>query len=564
MATTEGLHTLPPEVLTYIVTFLPKTTLKSLRLVDRRLSFFASQKTFRKIHLLARDKDDHNCRHFMQLAKSDLSSFVREVTCNASAIAHDGVSYVEGPKTNFVPVFWDALPSLACFRNLRSLHVLFDTSFTTSELDYEPTDFRRRVLATIFRALARARTEVLQKTVRNAPSDAITYPTAHEATATPPTLPISPIPLSTLIISNLEDCYDPGLTDIPEFTTIMSGVRTLRLDVAQRKDPTIPATSMTAVQVPNQSHEMFTQLPHTWLSLQVAANLQVLSLYYESWWGWLPNVDFRLIGGGEGMPKLRTLALGHFVFSHQWQVDWITSLSLKELYLEECAVLAQYLDYPTPQEGHGTDGHESSNVTHFVGEMELNSLRWRSILFQIRSSMPTLRVFGNSTKPSLASLEFDVMREHRGDLSCRDLGLSIKEESNRFIREWVKSKRMDRSPDSEKFWYSVFRHYTATTPRELSLESDTPICTPDYQSGRYLAYRPAYRKEATYEYADNQEGELTKAEGTAKTDAVEAFLMSLMMKTDNIETARGLSMGPPVKPSEGILEYLKRIGWILL
>ncbi|KAF4970709.1 hypothetical protein FSARC_2340 [Fusarium sarcochroum] len=406
MATTVGLHTLP-------------------------LSVFASQQTFRKIRLLARDKDDGNPRHFIQLANSNFSVFVREVTCDASAIVHNGVTYMEGSKTDFLPGFWDALPSLACFRSLRSLHVLFDTSFVTDELDYEPTDFRRRVLATIFRALAGTGTKVLQKAARNALSDDVTHPTAHQVRATPPAPSTSPTPLSTLIISNLEDFHDSRLTDIPEFTTIMSGVRALRLDIAQRKKQR-PATSITTTGVFNQCREMFVQLPHTWLSLPVAANLQVLSLYYDSWWGWLPSFDFRLIDGGKGMPKLRTLASGHFVFSYEWQVDWITSLSLKELYLEECAVLAQYLDYPTTQEGYWTNGHESPNAADFVGVMKSNPLRWDSIYSRIRGSMATLRVLRTFGKPDLGYVAKEFIDRQLSDTSRRDSDLSI-EENRHFI-----------------------------------------------------------------------------------------------------------------------------------
>lgn len=94
-------------------------------------------------------------------------------------------------------------------------------------------------------------------------------------------------------------------------------------------------------------------LPRTWLllTLPAAQNLRVLSLYARNYWGWYPKIDFRCSemgrggggGGGGGFPNLRSLSLGNYVFSHEWQVDWIAGLGgggggLEELYLDDCPI----------------------------------------------------------------------------------------------------------------------------------------------------------------------------------------------------------------------------------
>lgn len=53
---------------------------------------------------------------------------------------------------------------------------------------------------------------------------------------------------------------------------------------------------------------------------------------------------FRLVSPGVpvAFPKLCVLALGNFVFSQPWQVNWITNLieaGLEELYPDDCPVL---------------------------------------------------------------------------------------------------------------------------------------------------------------------------------------------------------------------------------
>ncbi|KAK8022556.1 hypothetical protein PG993_013323 [Apiospora rasikravindrae] len=92
--------------------------------------------------------------------------------------------------------------------------------------------------------------------------------------------------------------------------------------------------------------DYFQRLPKVWFPPAIAQHLRVLSLSYDDYWGWTPRMDFRTVNPGIGLPNLRVLSLGCYVFSHEWQVDWIASLGrqngrggLEELYLKDCPIM---------------------------------------------------------------------------------------------------------------------------------------------------------------------------------------------------------------------------------
>ncbi|KAK7430068.1 hypothetical protein QQZ08_003459 [Neonectria magnoliae] len=95
-------------------------------------------------------------------------------------------------------------------------------------------------------------------------------------------------------------------------------------------------------------HELFNQMPKTWLALPLATNLRVLSLYCYEYWGWHPKMDFRAAGGGRGFPNLNILALGKYVCSHEWQAEWFVFLGKQELYLDDCRIVYQSRTWWTP------------------------------------------------------------------------------------------------------------------------------------------------------------------------------------------------------------------------
>lgn len=77
------------------------------------------------------------------------------------------------------------------------------------------------------------------------------------------------------------------------------------------------------------------QLPQFWLSPS-CENLTTFVLYQDVHFGFLPKLDLR----GIHFRKLRTLSLGRYVFSHEWQLDWLAghASTLENLYLDECTI----------------------------------------------------------------------------------------------------------------------------------------------------------------------------------------------------------------------------------
>jgi len=67
--------------------------------------------------------------------------------------------------------------------------------------------------------------------------------------------------------------------------------------------------------------------------------------------GFFPKLDLRTIH----FPQLRTLALGNYTFTHDWQLEWITShaLTLQNLYLDDCPILYQMILFLAPKDSEG-------------------------------------------------------------------------------------------------------------------------------------------------------------------------------------------------------------------
>ncbi|KAF5966935.1 hypothetical protein FBULB1_11415 [Fusarium bulbicola] len=465
MATATRVHHLPPETLGNVMSFLPQADLKNLRLIDQWFSPLATQWLFRRTRLLARAKDNNDPRRFIQLAKSELSGFVREVSCDVSSIEHNGFYYTEEDQFEFLPVFWDALPLLARFRSIRTLHLCFDASFALQDFKEDSSQFRRSV-----------------KNRRH------TFWCSNRAPSS-----------KHLAIS--EDFHDPGLTNMPEFKTVMGNIKALRLDIAQHKGTWREWRFIETTAIPNQCQEMFTQLPLTWLSSTVVANLQVLSLHYQSYWGWFPNIDIRLISGGNGMPKLRSLGLGHFVFSHQREVDWITSLDLEELFLEGCAVLAKHIGHPITQKGLWTDGHMPPSTTKIHGEVERTYLWWHEIIWRIRTSMLNLKRCCIVGQPN-----FSYHFQQFCDTSLGDSELSQDEESIHHSNLWEQFVDLTK----KDFWSceTAFQHFTCATSPKLCLESDVFLCPRfgsstelpiNYSRYNYVSHNPTDTEQASYD-----------------------------------------------------------------
>ncbi|KAF5629749.1 f-box domain protein [Fusarium sp. NRRL 25303] len=281
----------------------------------------------------------------------------------------------------------------------------------------------------------------------------------------------------------------------------MGNIKALRLDIAQHKGMWREMAFTETTAIPNQCQEMFTQLPLTWLSSKVAANLQVLSLHYQLYWGWFPNIDIRRIGGGNGMPKLKSLSLGHFAFSHQSEVDWITSLDLEELFLEGCAVLSKHIGHPTTQKGFWTDGRDIFSTAKIMGEVERTCLWWHEIIWQIHNSMLNLKRFCIVRRPG-------VSYHYRKFCKVKGLGdseLSSDEELSHEPSLW--EQFLGLSEKNLRSCETTFQHFTCATSPKLCLESDAFLCSRsdpstsfiESSSGYdYVSHDPTHMEQASY------------------------------------------------------------------
>ena len=134
--------------------------------------------------------------------------------------------------------------------------------------------------------------------------------------------------LEVLSISNLSCRSQSYLTDHPSFSALLRTLQALSLEFDYYTTPD-------ETYYYDDSREFFTRLPRAWLA-PASHNLTFLSLGAEGLWGYLPKVDFR----GVHFPRLKSLLMKDFVFSHDWQLDWILShTSLQEMRLILCRIL---------------------------------------------------------------------------------------------------------------------------------------------------------------------------------------------------------------------------------
>ncbi|CAG9983670.1 unnamed protein product [Clonostachys byssicola] len=426
---------IPPEVFNEIFSHLPQNALLAFRALDHRLGALATAHAFRHVHLGAReDKGDHEL--LINVARSEnLRHLIREITCDTWV----GLNFRYNAHASYpLPSeFLNALPYLRFFRNLSTLHVVFSsfcghTFFDPYESIEETTDFRYRVLDTVFRSVA-GTWSAEQQAATDQTLQEMCYQMKYFEPVYDQIVPdvsdddiASRIPLKTLTISNLGDYNDERLTNSDAFKSVLESKELvdLKLQITTQAYDPAPEEELYLC----DKYDFFAALPSTWLSPTVAGNLNTMSLYCRDYWGWNPKMDFRAVRPGlgvdSGFPNLKVLALGRYVFSHEWQVDWIASLGrqngrggLEELYLDNCPIMyhayhLKPLDESTTvigkdKNGDGivvsNEGYHRRDVlahrpptqrgggrTHDKREFPL---RWHTILSQWNESMNGLRVF---------------------------------------------------------------------------------------------------------------------------------------------------------------------------
>lgn len=393
------------------------------RLVCRDMTPVATSFVFRHVRLEAIRVMDG---HFMNIALSpSLRDYVREVTCD-TWVGGRFVDHVYHPYL-LLTRFAKHLPCLRLFRNLHTLHLRFSPhcakpgrSTSTYALE-ESTVFRYSVLDTVFRCLDGTWSAKEQEKIDSDLRIHGGILTSDYHVPDDDAFVDGPIPIHTLTIANLADYNDTRLTKSAAFQNVINSgnLRDLKLLIATGRNITVTDPTIHY----RDRQNMYESLPTTWLSPGLAQHLRVLSLYGAGYWGWHPKMDFRLVNptgeSGSGFPNLKVLALGKYVFSHEWQIDWIANLGknnrnggLEELYLDNCPILAcaahpPPMDTSTTNLGLDADGKEIiiSNHGYPRPEAEVHDyqvpgetdhafcLRWCDILTRWQDTMPSLKVF---------------------------------------------------------------------------------------------------------------------------------------------------------------------------
>ncbi|KAI4597975.1 hypothetical protein KJ359_003783 [Pestalotiopsis sp. 9143b] len=416
---------IPAEILCQIFDLVDQKTVINCRLISRHVLPIATAFAFRHMRLEAAYEVDN----FISVATSHLRHHVHEITVDTWV----GPDFKYHTNDNFwMPRnFWRALSYLRFFKEMKTLNLRFNKwcgadSYRASISIEEDYDFRFVVLDIVFQCLtgtwsSERQAEQEHYLVMRLEGDNGTFPTIPEGhiTASGSNDP-GPIEISTLTISNLADFNDERLTTSEAFKQVMTSdaLTDLKLFVTTEEDTASPESSIMF----REKYDFFETMPQTWLCPSVAQNLQVLSLFFRDYWGWNPKMDFRTInpanGLKTGLPNLRVLALGNYVFSHHWQIEWIESVGelnghggLQELYLDDCPVMWQ-ARAPAPLDDSKTvielpaggslylsnAGYPRKGVMRSVPDWRNTEkftydLRWHQILNHWREHMSSLKVF---------------------------------------------------------------------------------------------------------------------------------------------------------------------------
>ncbi|VUC36553.1 unnamed protein product [Clonostachys rosea] len=451
---------IPLEIFNEILSHLPRDVLLSFRSLDRRLGTLATAHAFRHVHLGAQEgKSQHEL--IINVARSEnLRRLVREVTCDTWVGSN--FSYNANANYPLPSDFLNALPYLRFFRNLSALNVVFHhvcghnfrDPYATIE---ETSDFRYRVLDTVFRSVAGTWSWERQASIDQT-LELIDWGFEPLYDQNVPGVSgdeiASRIPLRSLTISNLGDYNDERLTKSEAFKSVVESKQLvdLKLQITTQIDEACPESELYLW----DKYDFFAALPSTWLSPAVAGNLTTMSLYCRDYWGWNPKMDFRAVrpgmGDESGFPRLRVLALGRYVFSHEWQVEWIASLGrlngrggLEKLYLDNCPIMyhafhLKPLDESTTVVGQDKNGddiivsnegyHRRDLLTHQPPTQRGGGnthgrrdfpLEWHTVLSRWNETMTGLRVFkmGCGGLASLSIIGGNFLLDHsdsgRGD-----------------------------------------------------------------------------------------------------------------------------------------------------
>ena len=315
--------------------------------------------------------------------------------------------------------FMNALPYLRYFTNVTALHIRFEEHCGNPENDVwrdidETYELRYKVLDTVFHCATGMWTlekqlkidEVLGRRFYNEYTEDVEDDEDYEDDGDDKKRDYSGqdrdftgacFPLRELTIANLADYSDYCIEGSEAWKTLMSlpSLVDLKLLITTEEDEAAPENSIYFT----EKYDFFDSLPSTWLCVDMTQRLRVLSLYFKDYWGWFPIMDFRNCGEESPFPQPKVLALGNYVFTHEWQVEWFSKLGsenssggLEELYLDDCPILHHARQNDVCEGGY-PDRAAVSNQQDYNPSEHYFSIRWHSILSHWKDSMKGLKVF---------------------------------------------------------------------------------------------------------------------------------------------------------------------------
>ena len=333
--------------------------------------------------------------------------------------------------------FMNALPYLRYFTNVTALHIRFEEHCGNHDLGYdidETYELRYKVLDTVFHCATGIWT--LEKQLKIDEVLGRTFYGRYDEDYKKCDYDGQDIdftgacfPLRELTVANLADYSDRHLEGSKAWKILMAlpSLVDLKLFITTEEDDAAPENSIYYT----EKYDFFDSLPSTWLCVDMTQRLRVLSLYFKDYWGWFPVMDFRNCGEESPFPQLKVLALGNYVFTHEWQIEWFSKLGsenssggLEELYLDDCPILHHARQNDVCEGGY-PDRAVVSNQQDYNPSEHYFSIRWHSLLSHWKGSMKGLKVFrmghgswGHQSEtyttitddPDYADLDTDVLK----------------------------------------------------------------------------------------------------------------------------------------------------------
>ncbi|KAK0267158.1 hypothetical protein LTR35_016545 [Friedmanniomyces endolithicus] len=289
------LEDLPEELIELCLEKLDKGSLQNLRLVNRFFTSRASKVLYWGVTVYCSEHSAQNAR--LLLDRDHLNPLIKSLALHTydPDLLPDRFESRGGELPEEFETF---LGDVGRFRGLRAVQLEYLEDCAVERLptddaanpipELQSVEFRSRVLTALVQGLNHEE---------------------HPATK-----------VHDLKIDCLQDVVDTTLARSDDFRAVVARLDLLSLHIISESE-THPDRITPSLYLPEPYHFFGNDLRQYWLE-PVRENLTHLSLNHEDrYWGYLPYCNLP----GLHFPKLQSLRLIRMVFTHDWQVDWLTS-----------------------------------------------------------------------------------------------------------------------------------------------------------------------------------------------------------------------------------------------